>query len=103
MSVQSERQIYVGISWSENRGLFLFLNGKLIKHTNVKAPKTTVPIGATSPNIVFGRSLIGTGHGMFQLASFLTFTTFLSEKAMSQVYKHYWRIGKQLFCLLVTM
>ena len=94
MRVPGDRWIFIGISWSENQGLYLYNDGKLVSQTKIKTPQNQVPIGNTSPNFVFGRSLVGTGFARFCLASFSTFTTFLSESGMRPVYTYYWRIGK---------
>jgi hypothetical protein len=95
MPVPSDRWIFIGISWSENQGLYLFNDGKLVSQTKIKTPQNQVPIGNTSPNSVFGRSLAGSGFATFYLASFSTFTTFLAQSGMKPVYTYYWRIGKR--------
>ena len=93
MTVSSDVWMFIGISWSENQGLCLYNNGRLFAQTKVKTPQNQVPVGTTSPNIVFGRSLAGTGFAKFYLASFTIFTTFLAESGMKPVYTFYWRIG----------
>ena len=94
MIVPRDRWIFIGISWSENQGLYLYNGGKLISQTKIKTPQNQVPINNASPNFVFGRSLAGTGFARFELASFSTFTTFLAPSAMRPVFTYYWRIGE---------
>jgi hypothetical protein len=94
MRIASGRWFFIGISWSENQGLYLYNNGKLVSQTKIKTPQNQVPVGKTSPNFVFGRSLTGSGFARFHLASFSSFTTFLSESGMRPVFTYYWRIGK---------
>ena len=97
MQIPNNRWMFIGISWSENQGLYLYNNGRLIAQTKIKTPQNQVPIGKTSPNFVFGRSLAGSGFASFYLASFSTFTTFLAQSAMKPVYTYYWRLGKFIF------
>jgi hypothetical protein len=73
MPVPSDRWIFVGIAWSANQGLDLFLDGRLVSQTKFRKPQNQVRIGNTSPNFVFGRSLAGTGFAKFSLASFSAF------------------------------
>ena len=101
MQVESDlktgKWFYVLISWRQDKGLSMFIDGELKSQqasgADALQPRHTqgIPVNAVIGKNVAGKDIVFT---KFDIASFATFNTFMNEKIAYDVYVYYWTNGE---------
>lgn len=91
-----DRWFYLSITWTKEKGLVLFKNGRQYESDKLGKVVSGLQINEDDTNFVIGRSFneAVTSLAKFWMSSFTVFDSYISNSVMRSVFSFYWRAGK---------